>query len=243
MKKSFGQHFLHDPRIISRIIDQVPDNIHIVEVGPGAGALTKFLYQKTTQLTLIEADRDLIVDLSEKYPRANIIHQDAVKVDYNNFSEDSFFISNLPYNSAAAILMKVLQSEHGPQELVIMVQKEQADRLLDKFPKKRSVLTIATQLYAETKFLFHVGSGAFSPPPKVDSSVVFLKKREVDLDSVEKAIGLAKLAFNERRKQLGSSLKGHPNLEQIESNLHDLGLSLKNRPADLQPNDWLSLIS
>lgn len=242
MKKSFGQHFLHDPNVISRIINHIPNNRPIIEIGPGAGALTEFLNQKTNSLTLIEADRDLIPSLSSNFPNAQIINSDAAQIDYNQFPENSIFVSNLPYNSAAAILMKVLSSKSGPRELYIMTQKEQADRLLDKFPKKRSVLTIATQIYAETKFLLHVGPGAFTPPPKVDSSVIYLRKREVETHLAEKAIKLARVAFHERRKQLGSTLKNHPDLEAIKTNLEKSNFTLRNRPADLPPNTWLTLI-
>jgi 16S rRNA (adenine1518-N6/adenine1519-N6)-dimethyltransferase len=243
MKKSFGQHFLHDPNVITRIIEHIPSNQPIVEVGPGSGALTKFLSQKTNNLTLIEADRDLLPKLQAEYSNTTIISGDAASVDYNQFSPDTVFVSNLPYNSAAAILMKVLSAQNGPSELFIMVQKEQADRMLDKFPKKRSILTIATQIFAETKFLLHVGPGAFNPPPKVDSSVLYLRKRAgISPDIAEKAIMLAKIAFNERRKQLGTSLKEHVDLSNISAKLQQMGFSLQNRPADLSPLDWLKLI-
>lgn len=236
LKKSYGQHFLHDANIITKIVGavHVESNELLIEVGPGSGALTKQLctlpLQKGSKegvesgsgLVLIEADRDLLPSLHVTFPSARIIHADAAQVDYDAITCGCswVFVSNLPYNAGNAILENVLTSKNPPRQLVIMVQKEVGERMT-AMPGDMSVLSVATQLYCTVERLFIVKPGAFTPPPKVDSMVLRLTVNR-DLPPIyggiegggesegvsdhERVIHLAKLGFTHRRKQLRQTL-------------------------------------
>ena len=180
LKKSFGQHFLKDSTVIDQIIAaaDIQRNELILEVGPGAGALTGRLVDLGCELTLIESDRDLIPKLSATFPKAMLIQADAAGIDYDAIVRDRpwVFVSNLPYNAGNAILETVLQSKNLPNRLVVMVQKEVGERMMAK-PGDMSVLSVAIQLSCDVEPICVVGPEAFSPPPNVDSIVLRLIPR------------------------------------------------------------------
>lgn len=257
LKKSFGQHFLKDSTVIDQIIAAA--NIHpterVVEVGPGAGALTERLAEIASLyqggdgggLTLIESDRDLIPKLSSKFPAATLIQADAAEVDYDAIVHDRswVFVSNLPYNAGNAILEAVLQSKNLPRRLVIMVQKEVGERMMAK-SGEMSVLSIATQLYCDIESICVVGPEAFSPPPKVDSIVLRLTPH-INLHAkrytLEPTISLAKIGFGHRRKQLRQTLAqaGVANLAVIDAALAKIGAVKAVRPQELSVEQWVEL--
>jgi len=253
LKKSYGQHFLHDKNIIAKIVASVrplADEM-IVEVGPGAGALTEGLAEISLHpfmggvgggLTLIESDRDLIPSLQSRFPSATIVQADAAQVDYDEITQGRpwIFVSNLPYNAGNAILEKVFTSKNPPRELVVMVQKEVGERMMAK-PGDMSVLSVATQLYADVHRLFIVKPGAFIPPPKVDSMMLRLTtKLGADRESV---IALAKIAFAHRRKQLRQTLAQSKvaDLSMIDSALEPLGYPKTVRPQEISTENWVKL--
>lgn len=250
LKKSFGQHFLHDTNVISRIIAAADIHEHdvVIEVGPGGGALTKELAQKVcAKLVLIEADRDLIANLEETYAGAALINADAALVDYDKIVGDRpwVFVSNLPYNAGNAIIEKVLSSHHLPRKMIVMVQKEVGERIMAK-PGNMSVLSVAVQMYAEISRVCGVGSGAFTPPPKVDSVVLDLVPRPLapgEYNECEQVIALAKIGFAHRRKQLRSTLiqAGVGSSEQIDQAIASLSRPLTVRPQELSVHDWIAL--
>ncbi len=135
-KKSFGQHFLKSESTARRIIEalNLSDVDVVVEIGPGRGALTKLLLEKITnqKLVLIEADRELVPTLQQLFPRAEIICADAARIDYDKIvgRKKWVLVSNLPYNAAVAIILKVLTSKNQPRQSVVMLQKEQVQRIL-----------------------------------------------------------------------------------------------------------------
>lgn len=245
-KKSFGQHFLHDKRVISAIADAVrlEDGEILVEIGPGEGALTRLLIEKfgKNRLILAEADKDLVEYLDQTFD-VPVVFGDAAKADWKVVTKGKpwVLIGNLPYNAAAAILSEALKSDHAPREAVIMVQKEQADRMMAK-THETSMLSLAIQVYAEPKKLFSVGSGAFSPPPKVESTVLRLILKEKQ-GNEEHLLSLAKAGFANRRKQLRKTLALHLQIPQkdIEHIFETIGLRPDIRPQDLSLDDWRKL--
>lgn len=255
LKKSYGQHFLHDKNIIAKIVASVrpeADEI-IVEVGPGAGALTEGLVDIAPRgLTLIESDRDLIPSLRDRFPSATVIQADAAQVDYDEITHGRpwIFVSNLPYNAGNAILEKVFTSKNPPRELVVMVQKEVGERMMAK-PGDMSVLSVATQLYAHVERLFIVKPGAFVPPPKVDSMMLRLVVKGVGSrvlgadvkDDRESIIALAKIAFAHRRKQLRQTLAQSKiaDLATIDSALETLDYPKTVRPQEISTENWVKL--
>lgn len=235
-KKSFGQHALHERSVISRIGEalDLKDVRTIVEIGPGGGALTRELVHRAhgRDLVLVEADLDLIAPLTEEFPKAKIVTGDAAQVDFaEHVTSPWIAVGNLPYNASAAILQQLFQADPPASQIVIMVQKEQAERMTAK-PGEMSLLSLAVQLYSTPKTLFDVGPGAFTPPPKVDSRVLSLVPKEKQGDE-EAILAFAKPAFLHRRKQL----RGTIGAELLEA----VGLPADIRPQALSIDNWRSL--
>lgn len=248
LKKSYGQHFLHDKNIIAKIIAGVSVEFGelLIEVGPGAGALTEGLAEIAEGgLTLIEADRDLVPSLRDRFPQAGIVQADAAMVDYDAITQGRpwVFVSNLPYNAGNAILEKVFTSKNPPRQLVVMVQKEVGERMMAK-AGEMSVLSVATQLYCDVERLFIVKPGAFVPPPKVDSIVLRMTTKSGASDR-ESIIALAKIGFAHRRKQLRQTLAqaGVANLTAIDVAIETIGHPKTVRPQELSTVDWVRLFS
>ncbi|MDP2631266.1 MAG: rRNA adenine dimethyltransferase family protein, partial [Candidatus Uhrbacteria bacterium] len=227
----------------------------IVEVGPGEGAMTKEIVDSLnfkggvmggsgkTQLILIEADQDLIPGLESRFKNAKIIQADAAKVDYTKLvpkNKSWMLIGNLPYNAGNAIIMNALASERPPLRLVVMVQKEVADRMLAK-PGDMSLLSVAIQIYTKPKRLFNVGTGAFVPPPKVDSTVIELNLLDsVNRGEAEAVLKIAKAGFANRRKQLHGNLSSAKiaSSERVKAVLLKIGLSESARAQELSVEEW-----
>lgn len=246
LKKSYGQHFLNDQKIIADIIDvaQIQSQELVVEVGPGGGALTTVLAERTENLVLIEADPCFIPALRSEFERAEILCADAAQVDYDAIVGDRawIFVSNLPYNAGNAILEKVLQSTNLPKRLVVMVQKEVGERMAAP-PGKMSVLSVAVQMYCTATPLFLVKPQAFMPPPKVDSLVMLLVPHAHQEPDNEKILQFVKCGFMHRRKQLRSTLlhAGVASLEKIDTAMLKLSLGKNIRPQELSVQQWIML--
>lgn len=251
LKKSFGQHFLHDQHVIDQIVDaaMIASDELVVEVGPGGGALTERLEKRAMgegSLILIESDRDLIPSLQNRFPDAKIVQADAAQVDYDTFTGGRpwVFVSNLPYNAGNAILERVLQSKYLPRRLVIMVQKEVGERMMAK-PGDMSLLSVAIQMYCDVERVCIVKPGAFNPPPKVDSIVLRLSSRRLATNDQrpELIISLAKIGFAHRRKQLRSTLAAGnvATIERIDAVFESLGLAKTVRPQELSVEQWKEL--
>lgn len=243
-KKSFGQHFLQDKSVIKKIIaaaEIVPGET-ILEIGPGHGVLTQALVDAGARVLAVEADRDLIPELKEKFEESiELIQGDVLRL----FGSRPFrltdykLVSNLPYNIASAVLERFLSAEHPPTRLVVMVQKEVADRILAK-PGDMSVLSVACQLYADVKRVCNVPPGAFRPMPKVESSVVRLDIKP-RTEAKEPIIALAKLGFSSRRKQLKGNLAKKYGAHAVKGALLQLGISEKARAQELSTQQWIAL--
>ena len=246
-KKSFGQHFLKGsrvPQLITAVVSQGNFPL-VVEVGPGRGALTDYLVPLNSALVLVEADRDFIDDLRAKYPRAEVVQGDAAQVDYDVIASGAdrwMLVGNLPYNASAAIVNQAMAAKNPPQELVIMVQKEQAQRMRAK-PGEMGLLSIVVQLDYATKKVTDVPPEEFSPKPKVDSTVLHLIRKEQSSHNREQIIKLAKIGFAARRKQLHKNLAsaGFSSSEEIKQILRHLGLSETVRAQELSVEDWVEL--
>ncbi len=246
MKKSYGQHFLKDRSVVAKIIAaaDLSSGDFVVEVGPGAGALTGELMDEVDQLVLIEADQDLIPDLETNFPKAQIIHADAAQIDIAQIVEDQpwIFVSNLPYNAANAILMNMLTAKNPPSKSIVMVQKEVGDKIVAQ-PGDMSVLSVAAQIYTQPSRICKVKPGSFTPPPKVDSVVLKLEPRDAP-DNAEEIIALAKIGFSSRRKQLHRNLAdaGIALSDLVKKALTDLKLKPTARAQELSVEQWVQLI-
>jgi len=246
-RKRFGQHFLHDTHVIDRIIQAIkpqPDD-QLIEIGPGRGALTLPLLKQVRQLAIIEIDRDLIQYWQAQHFDNLIIHaSDALKIDYCSLQSDPQrnlrIVGNLPYNISTPILFHLFDHLHCIEDMHFMLQKEVVDRMCaGAGSPDYGRLSVMVQFYCEVQKLFDVGAGAFTPPPKVESSIVRLRPHapgtfDVDQNTLQK---LVSQAFSQRRKTLRNSLKTWFTAEQIQA----IGIDPGIRPEQLDLAAFINL--
>lgn len=217
-KKFLGQHFLTDLNIAKKIADSLQCNDYekVLEIGPGMGVLTQFLLEKTFETHVVEIDRESVAYLQKNFPQlTNRIHaQDFLKIDLAALFQGKPFavIGNFPYNISSQILFKVLDNRMLIPEFGGMFQKEVAQRIAAKPGSKAyGILSVLTQAYYDVEYLFTVPPQVFIPPPKVDSGVIrMIRKENYSLEVDEKLFTeVVKTAFNQRRKTLRNSLKSY----------------------------------
>lgn len=226
LKKSLGQHFLKDESIIQKIIDALEQDKfnNLLEVGPGGGALTKHLVKMPgIEFRAVELDDEKTAFLQRNYPylKDKIISQSFLDID-PPFDEPFTVIGNFPYNISTQILFKVLDWKDKVPIVIGMFQKEVAERAASKEGSKvYGVLSVLIQAYYDVDYLFDVGNQCFTPPPKVESGVIRLRRRTVPLEmKSEKAFKLlVKTAFNQRRKTLRNAVKGLFKPEVLEDEI------------------------
>lgn len=215
-KKHLGQHFLTDESIAEKIADSISleNYSKVLEIGPGMGVLTKYLLEKPTDTFVIEIDTESVEYLEQNYPKlkGKIISKDFLKYNLNEvFNGESFaIIGNFPYNISTQIVFKALEMRNQVPEFAGMFQKEVAQRICEKKGSKvYGILSVLTQAFYEAEYLFTVPPDVFDPPPKVDSGVLRLKRKEdFSLPCDEKLFfRVVKTAFQQRRKTLRNSLK------------------------------------
>ncbi|MGY5849165.1 16S rRNA (adenine(1518)-N(6)/adenine(1519)-N(6))-dimethyltransferase RsmA [Salegentibacter sp. F14] len=215
-KKHLGQHFLTDEKIAEKIADTLKfsDYKKVLEVGPGMGVLTKYLLQKDAEIHVIEIDAESVAYLHENYPQleGRIHEKDFLKFNLSEIFGDQPFavIGNFPYNISTQIVFKVLQMKEQIPEFSGMFQKEVAKRICEKEGNKTyGILSVLVQAFYEAEYLFTVPPSVFNPPPKVESGVLKLtRKQNLKLACDEKLFfRIVKTAFNQRRKTLRNSLK------------------------------------
>ena len=231
-RKRFGQNFLHDAGIIQNIInaiDPAPGK-RIVEIGPGLGALTKYLLPQAGTLDVVELDRDLIPHLEREFSGLGQLHihnADALKFDFcalaqkdDGPDEKLHVVGNLPYNISTPLLFHLLDQRHCIQDMFFMLQNEVVNRLAaEPGSKAYGRLSVMVQFHCRVDKLFMVPPGAFNPPPKVDSAIVRLVPYDqppVDVDDVETLRKVVKQSFVQRRKTLRNNLKGLLDAELIK---------------------------
>lgn len=215
-KKHLGQHFLIDETITENIANGLTNHLDcksVIEVGPGMGVLTKYLINNNYEsFKVAEIDMESIHYLKQHYPSLEIIEEDFLRLDLNQFTIDNklAIIGNFPYYISSQILFKAFENKDIVVELVGMFQKEVAERVAEKpGSKKYGILSVLLQAFYDIEYLFTVDENVFNPPPKVKSGVIRLTRNEVkSLDCDEKLFKhVVKIGFNQRRKTLRNSLK------------------------------------
>jgi 16S rRNA (adenine1518-N6/adenine1519-N6)-dimethyltransferase len=215
-KKRFGQHFLTSPSVLNdilRLAEVMPEDT-VLEIGAGTGALTAALAERARQVLTLEIDRDLIVPLRQRFagqPHVQIIHADALRFDFAQLEGTCKVVANLPYGSATAILVRLLEHRSHIRRAVVMLQREVAARLCAKpGTKAYGSLTLMVQWHATVSKGFNVPPAAFSPPPKVNSTVVNITPRlEPPLAVCDEVLlfRVIRGAFAQRRKTLLNALE------------------------------------
>ena len=215
LKKSLGQHFLKDENICKQIVASIQQHPfeRLVEVGPGAGALTKYLLPlKGFEFKAVELDDEKVVYLHKTFPSiaGKIIHADFLHIDAP-FDEAFTVVGNFPYNISSQILFKILDWKDQVPVVIGMFQKEVAQRVASKEGSKTyGIISILIQYYYDVEYLFDVPPESFTPPPKVMSGVIRLTRKtsHYEVKSEKAFVQLVKTAFNQRRKMMRNAVKG-----------------------------------
>jgi 16S rRNA (adenine1518-N6/adenine1519-N6)-dimethyltransferase len=236
-RKRFGQHFLHDPGVLKRIVDAVApsrDDV-VVEIGPGEGALTRRLLERLRCLTAIEIDRDLAANLGGD--GLTVVCADALEFDFSALPAGLRIVGNLPYNISTPLLFHLARQANRVRDMHFMLQKEVVDRMVAR-PSTPDYgrLSVMLQVRFVMQKLFDVGPGAFRPPPKVESAVVRLVPLPRPPDCDEVLLGeIVRKAFSARRKTLRNALP-------LEARHYEaLGIDPALRPENLSPADYVRI--
>jgi 16S rRNA (adenine1518-N6/adenine1519-N6)-dimethyltransferase len=242
-KKYLGQHFLNDQNIARKIVKSLNYGAEcrdVLEIGPGMGVLTQYLIEQDIDLKVIEIDPEAVTYLKEHYPKLEIIEADFLKFDLGQYFNDKFsIIGNFPYNISSQIFFRVLDNRNSVIEVVGMIQKEVAERISSPPGNKDyGILSVLLKAFYDIEYLFTVPPQVFSPPPKVNSAVIRLKRNNImQLECDEKLFfKVVKQAFQTRRKTLRNALKAL----NLSSTITQWDL-LDKRAEALSVNDFVEL--
>ena len=256
--KSLGQNFLIDTNVIDRILEgaRVKEGDYVIEVGPGIGTLTKEMGRSAEKVVAIEIDKTLIPILEETlvdFPNIEVINQDILKVNVQELVKEKLnggpvkLVANLPYYITTPIVMKFLEEDIPVTDIVVMVQKEVADRMNAKpNTKDYGALSVAVQYYCDTEIVAKAPRHMFMPQPNVDSTVIGLHVREEQIyhvDNEDIFFKTVKASFGQRRKTLLNSLGGLGFLsnDQIKEALKEANIDEKRRGETLSIEEFASL--
>lgn len=262
MKKSLGQNFLIEPQILDKMIEtgQIDRHTTVVEIGPGIGALTEFLARNAKEVIAFEIDSRFVEILKETlsdYDNVTIHHQDILKVNFNDpiyqnlhDAERLVVVANLPYYITTPIIMNLIESNLKFDQLVMMMQKEVAERMTATVnTKSYNSLTLAIQNTMDAKIAFIVPKSVFIPQPNVDSAVLSLTRLEhpiAEVDNLEKFHHLIQICFVQRRKTIWNNLRNAAkdldlSVEQLETALDQAQIEKARRAESLTLEDYQRL--
>jgi 16S rRNA (adenine1518-N6/adenine1519-N6)-dimethyltransferase len=233
--KYLGQNFLIDKSVLEKIInaaDLKSDDI-VLEVGPGLGALTIELVKRIRKVIAIEKDKTMYQILQKilNVKNAKLINADILKINMEKLKFNKV-VANIPYYITSPLIRGLLETETKPEEIILMVQKEVAQRIC-AVPPHMSILSVAVQFYGEPKSISFVSKNSFYPRPKVDSAIIkIVPKRIPDVDA-KKFFALVKRGFSAKRKMLKNNLPG--------IDLEKIGINPHSRAENLSINDWLKV--
>jgi 16S rRNA (adenine1518-N6/adenine1519-N6)-dimethyltransferase len=262
-RKRFGQHWLHDDQILNWIVTagELTEGDHVLEIGPGQGVLTQRLLNTPAQVLAVEIDRDLCVQLSNKFIAAvasgqfRLIESDFLKLNFDqalidfDLARPNKVVANIPYYITAPILEKLLGTMHSPNlqpfsNIVLLVQKEISDRLCaEPGTRANGALTIRAQYLAECEEICLVPPTAFKPPPKVESAVIRLRPRPFPTQAKNPArlSQLVKVGFAQKRKMLRNNLQSLMDRDTLSAILERLSIHPQIRAEGLGVAEWVAL--
>jgi 16S rRNA (adenine1518-N6/adenine1519-N6)-dimethyltransferase len=260
-KKSLGQNFLKDDTVLQRIIKSANLSTEdtVIEIGPGKGVLTEKLAAVCKKVLAIELDERLIEVLYTKFAgnqKIEIIQGDILKINLPelvkkelkaNEAKSYKLVANIPYYITAPIIRLLLETQYPPAEIILMVQKEVAERICAQ-AGKMSLLAVAVQYYAQPEYLFAVPATAFVPAPKVDSAVIRITNYESRImngkEDIKKFFRIVRAGFSAKRKTLANNLSNSLKIDKniIEKTLIKIGFSKNTRAQELGVEDWKELV-
>lgn len=248
-KKSLGQHWLTDELTLLAMADAVgvgADDV-VLEIGPGVGTLTRILCERAKHVVAVEFDEKLAKELSNRVPESNlsVVHQDILQFDLTSLPPDYKIAANIPYYLTSNLIRTISESSNRPAAIALLVQKEVAERVSAQ-PGSMSLLSVTAQYYWEVSVGEVVPARLFTPPPKVDSQILILKRRGTvrypDVNA-KAFFRVVKAGFSQRRKTLVNSLSGGLQMsrEQAQALCERAGVSAGDRPQTLSIDQWYAL--
>ncbi|GAA0353368.1 16S rRNA (adenine(1518)-N(6)/adenine(1519)-N(6))-dimethyltransferase RsmA [Bacillus horti] len=260
-KKSLGQNFIVERQILEQIVSaaELSDDVGVIEIGPGIGALTEQLAKRAGKVLAFEIDQRLVPVLAQTlapYPNIQIIHQDILKADLQQLVEEHLgqfsrksVVANLPYYITTPILMHLLEAKLDLEQIVVMIQKEVAERLAaEPGTKDYGSLSIAVQYFAEARIERIVPKSVFVPQPNVDSAVISLRLRDkplVEVQDEDYFFRLIRASFAQRRKTLLNNLhtfiEGRMSKEELQAVLERIDIDGKRRGETLSIQEFAKL--
>ncbi len=254
-KKSLGQNFLINESVLLTIINaaEIKSGDTIIEVGPGYGILTEELLRAGAKVFAIEKDFDLIAHLTKKFgnnKNLKIVHQDALWFDETTLPNYKV-VANLPFNVASPLIRKFLESKNQPQLMVLMVQKEVAEKITAKpGDSERGVLTLSVEFYGNVEIITDVSKNSFKPMPKVDAAIIKIKPYNLHSRGASSSVEpklffrIVKAGFSAKRQQIHNSLAATLRLpkDEIEKWLKKSDIDPQKRAEDLSLEAWISLV-
>lgn len=248
-KKHLGQHWLHDRFVLDHIADEadVSGQDTVLEVGPGLGTLTSILLGRAEQVIAVEFDPDLARKLPGQFPgkRLEVVQSDILAYDTRDLPASYKVVANVPYYITSKIIQKFMTDANRPSVVTLLIQKEVAERVAAR-PGDMSILAVSAQLYADVALGDLVPAQLFTPPPKVDSQVVTLRTKPLELPGGvdEKLLfRVVKAGFSAKRKKLRSSLSGGLGMakDDVDTLLAKVAISPDERAESLSVEDWKRL--
>ena len=247
--KALGQHWLKDRAILEEIAElaignapetapDAPESRLCLEIGPGLGTLTSSLLRRFPSVLAVEFDENLAKNLPNSFPGKSltVVNSDFLQFDLTSVKSPYVVAGNIPYYITSPIIMKLLETENKPDNIVLLIQKEVAERIAAK-PGNHTILSLAVQNLATPILGPVVKKDFFTPPPKVDSQVISLIPRAAPIIS-EEALNLAKRAFSAPRKKLVKNLSSFYPVNTLKSALESVGISPDARPSVPALEDW-----
>ncbi|MDO4747092.1 MAG: 16S rRNA (adenine(1518)-N(6)/adenine(1519)-N(6))-dimethyltransferase RsmA [Candidatus Saccharibacteria bacterium] len=238
-KKSLGQNWLKNREILEEIAGLAGEGKLCVEIGPGLGTLTSSLLRRFEKVIAVEFDADLAAKLSGSFPGKNleVVNEDILKFDFDAVEGPYVVAGNIPYYITSPIIKKVLEAQNKPERVVLLVQKEVAERIVDE---RETVLS----LFVKNRALVYAGPvvsrAEFTPPPKVDSEVLVMEPYAEPL-AKEEVFDLIRRGFSNPRKKLVHNLAGLKSREELERVFEECGISQDARPGEVGLSKWAEL--
>ena len=254
VKKSLGQHFLKSERALSSIVEagEIRTGDTVLEIGPGTGSLTEKLLDTGAKVMAGEKDDDLYELLKDKFQKEissgqlNLVHDDILEFDLSKLRAKSYkLIANIPYNITGAILKKFLGADYQPERMVLLVQKEVAERIIAR-DSKESILSISVKAYGTPSYIETVKAGSFAPMPSVDSAIIAIENISKNFfkNFPEKEFfQLLRAGFQSKRKKLSSNLSVISEKGTVLKVFKDLNLDENLRAEDVGVETWEKIAS